>query len=162
MFACFYYLLFPLLFHYCVLPVAGTAASVGPANSGWHLYGPDSPCSCSEMFLPGSTALSHLHPPGNIWIQMYTVTFDVQRYLAGVLLYVCLKTIWGYPKSSCISVTMSSKICRRCHFIWLHSLWKSKAMYLKYNDLNQIWCEVNMRHYNITQTHLRGTGQDCW
>lgn len=35
------------------------------------------------------------------------------------------------PNSSCISATMSNKICSRCHLIRLHSLWKSNAMYLQ-------------------------------
>lgn len=87
-------LLCPPPFYYWFLPVAGTAASDGPAGSGWHLYGPDSPCSCSETSLPGSTAPSHLHPPGSIWIQIHTITFDVHAVDIYLLyLYICSQTM---------------------------------------------------------------------
>lgn len=75
--SCFYYSV-NLLWDYGVLPVAVTVVSIGPAGSGWHWCGPDSPCSCCEMFLPGWRAPSHLHPPGNSCIQIHNFNSDIQ------------------------------------------------------------------------------------
>lgn len=57
-----------------LIPAAVTEESVGPAGSGWHLYDPNSPCSCSEKFPPDLTAPFHLHPLGNICIHMHNIT----------------------------------------------------------------------------------------
>lgn len=121
-----------------------TAASAGPACSGWRWYDPDSPCSCSERSPPGPTAPSHQHPPGNIWIHIQHRYFRcrVPRHLPGI--YRLMHTD---PNSSCISATMSNKICRRCHLIRLHSLWKSKATYLQKSIYQNIeWPWGGVRH----------------
>lgn len=54
----------------------------------------------------------------------------------------------AYLNSSCISATWSNKILSRSHLIFLHSLWKSKAMYLTKQKIFRKWLKINHFFFN--------------
>lgn len=87
--------------------------------------------------------VAHLEPASSPSVFPLTTNFSLLLFSGSrvqLILPACGRVSWDnlccnlvpvnscYLYSSCVSATSSTRIWRRSHLMWLHSLWKSKAM----------------------------------